>query len=97
MRTPRHVTIASEHSGGDFALWLRYISKWVGPAGHEFSDSEVSQIMSDPSITPFQKAIFSQAITPGTPTNDYVIKLRQPQHTRVQEIERRLLAGEQVY
>ena len=97
-RTLQYTILASEHSGGDFVLWLRYLSKWVNPSGHVFSQKEIDQIMSEKRITAFQKAILSEAITPGTPTNAYVSRLRAPrgQAERL-ELERRLRSGEHVY
>ena len=96
--TVQYTILASEHAGGDFVLWLRYLSKWVNPSGHVFSQKEIGQIMSEKRITAFQKAIFSEAITPGMPTNAYVIKLRAPRgQAEILEMERRLRSGEQVY
>lgn len=97
-QTVRYTILASEHSGGDFVLWLRYLSKWVNPSGHLFSAKDIVQIMQEKRITPFQKMILSEAITPGTPTNAYVVNLRTPRdEAEILETERRLLGGEQVY
>ena len=42
--------------------------------------------MAEKKITLFQKTIFSEAITPGTATNEYVVKLRQPRdHAEIKE------------
>ncbi|MCL2494474.1 MAG: hypothetical protein FWE98_02310 [Oscillospiraceae bacterium] len=97
-QTVRYTILASEHAGGDFVLWLRYLSKWVNPSGHIFSEKDIARIMQEKRITPFQKTILSEAITPGTPTNAYVVKLRTPRgKAEILEIERRLRDGEQVY
>ena len=94
----QYTLLASEHAGGDFVLWLRYLSKWVDPSGHVFSQTDIEQIMSEKRITAFQKMILSEAITPGTPTNVYVSKLRAPRgQAEILEKERRLRSGEQVY
>ena len=97
-QTVRYTILASGHSGGDFVLWLRYLSKWVNPSGHIFSAGDIAQIMREKRITQFQKAILSEAITPGTPTNAYVVKLRMPRDkAEILEIERRLRSGEEVF
>jgi len=96
--TVRYTVLASKHAGGDFVLWLRYLSKWVGPSGHIFSKRDMAQIMEEKRITEFQKAILDEAITPGTPTNEYVVRLRQPRdRAEILEMERRLRSGEQIY
>ena len=98
MKQLSYLIHASEHSGGDFVLWLRYLSKWVNKSGHIFSAEDLAQIMKENKITSFQKAILSEAITPGTPTHEYVVKLRTPcDKAEIREIERRLLSGEDVY
>ena len=74
----RYTILASEHSGGDLVLWLRYLSKWVNPSGHIFSEHDLAQIMKERRIRPAHKVIFAEALKPGTPTNEYVIKMRQP-------------------
>ncbi|MCL2531917.1 MAG: hypothetical protein FWE40_07150 [Oscillospiraceae bacterium] len=94
-QTPSYVRNAAAHAGGDFVLWLRYISKWVNPVGHDFTPEEVQTILHDEQLTAFQKAIFERAITPGTATNLYAVRLRQP--IDVREIERKLLSGELTY
>jgi len=97
-QTIQYTILASEHAGGDFVLWLRYLSKWVNSTGHIFSQKDIARIMREKKITPFQKMIFSEAITPGTPTNNYVVKQRLPRDkARILEIERRLRSGEDVY
>ena len=97
-QTVRYTILASEHSGGDFVLWLRYLSKWVNPSGHIFSAGDIAQIMGEKRITLFQKAILTEAITPGTPTNEFVVKLRAPRDkAEILEMERRLRSGEEVY
>jgi len=77
-QVPHYVQRAAEHAGGDFLLWLRYISKWVNPSGHIFTLEEVQAILHDEQLTLFQRTIFEQAITSGTATNRYAVKLRQP-------------------
>ena len=77
-QTVRYTIRASEHSGGDLVLWLRYLSKWVNPSGHIFSERDLAQIMRERRIRPAHKVIFTEALKPGTPTNEYVVKMRQP-------------------
>jgi len=90
----RYTILASEHSGEDFVLWLRYLRKWVNETGHIFSANDLAQIMKEKKIPPLQKVMLAEAITPGTPTNQYVIRLnRKVDYT---EITRRLLDGEEI-
>ena len=90
----RYIVRASEHSGTDLVLWLRYLSKWVDPSGTIFSERDIAQIMNEKRITSFQKVILSRAITPGTPTNEYVVKMRQPyDNSKILEMIERLKAG----
>jgi len=84
-QAPRYVQRAAEHAGGDFVLWLRYISKWVNPDGHIFTPEEVQAILHDEQLTLFQRTVFEQAIMLGTATNRYAVKLRQPVDLRVLE------------
>jgi len=77
-QTLRYTILASEHSGNDFVLWLRYLSKWVNPSGHIFSEQDIAQIMKEKRISPAHKVILREALKLGTPTNDYVVKMRQP-------------------
>jgi len=77
-RVVQAVIRASEHSGDDFVLWLRYLRKWVSITGHIFSEQEVVLILNEDRIRKFHRMMFSEAITPGTPTNRYVIWLNQP-------------------
>ena len=94
-QTVRYTIRASEHSGGDFVLWLRYLSKWVNPSGHIFSAGDIAQIMKEKRISPLQKVVLSRAITPGTPTNAYVIKMRQPyDNSKILEMIERSRANE---
>jgi len=94
----QYIILASEHAGSDFVLWLRYLSKWVDRSGHIFSSSDIAQIANEKKISPFQKTILLEAITPGTPTNEYIIKLREPRDkAEILAIERRLRNGEQFY
>jgi len=96
-QTVRYTILASEHSGADLVLWLRYLSKWVNPSGHIFSKRDLNQIMKEKRISYFQKELLSRAITPGTPTNAYVVKMRQPiDNSEILEIIRRFRAGEEV-
>ena len=75
-QTVRYTILASEHSGDDLVLW--YLSKWVDPSGHIFSDRDIAHIHREKRISPLQKVMFSESITPGIPTNKHVIKMRQP-------------------
>ena len=77
----QYAIFASEHSGDDFALWLRYLRKWVNKSGHIFSVQDVAEIMGEERIRPVHRTIFSEAITPGTPTNQYVTWLNEPVDT----------------
>jgi len=91
----RYTVLASEHSGDDLVLWLRYLSKWVNPSGHIFSDKDIEQIRREKKITPLQKIMLSEAITPGTPTNKHVVKMRQPiDVSDIQEMMERLAQNE---
>jgi len=93
-QTVRYTIRASEHSGVDLVLWLRYLSKWVDPSGNIFSERDIAQIMKEKRITPFQKVILSRAIIPGTPTNEFVVKMRQPyDNSKILEMIERLKAG----
>ena len=77
-QTVRYTILASEHSGVDLVLWLRYLSKWVNPSGHIFSEQDIDQIMKEKRIRPAHKVIFTEALKSGTPTNRYVVRMRQP-------------------
>jgi len=90
----RYTILASEHSGDDFVLWLRYLRKWVDESGHVFSAKDIAQIMKEKRISPLQKVMLSEAVTPGTPTNQYVIRLNGKVDNA--EIRRRLLSGEEI-
>ena len=77
-QTVRYTILASEHSGDDLVLWLRYLCKWVNPTGNIFSKSDIARIMKEKRINPLQKVMLSEAITPGTYTNRQVIQMNQP-------------------
>ena len=77
----RYMILASEHVGDDFVLWLRYLRKWVSKSGHIFSEQDAAAIMKENRIRPMHRVIFSEAITPGTATNQYVIWLNEPVDT----------------
>ena len=77
-QTVRYTILASEHAGVDLVLWLRYLSKWITPSGHIFSERDLAQIMKEKRIRQAHKVIFAEALKAGTPTNAYVIKMRQP-------------------
>lgn len=77
----RYALLASAHAGEDFVLWLRYLCKWVTPTGHIFTQEEAAAIMAEERIRPLHRTMFAEAITPGTPTNQYVIWLNSPVDT----------------
>jgi|GEM_PF-2269744 len=91
-QAPSYVRTAAVHAGGDFVLWLRYISKWVRPDGYDFTPEEMQAILHDEQLTLFQRAVFEQAFTPGTATNVYAVKLRQP--VDLQALERKWFGRE---
>ena len=94
-QTVSYIVRASEHAGNDLVLWLRYLSKWVNPSGHIFSDRDIAQIQGEEQISSMKKTVLAEAIKPGTPTNTYVIKLRQPyDNSKILEMIERLKAGE---
>ena len=76
-RVLRYTIAASEHSGGDLVLWLRYLGKWVDQSGHIFTKRDLIRIMKEKRIEPIHRVMLSEAIIHNTPTNRYVIRLNE--------------------
>ena len=75
MRTGYEYMIqASKQSQHDGDLWMRYLYKVIQDDDVKLSPGDVTRLLDNPILTPFQKVTLQDALTDGTHMHEHVIK-----------------------
>ena len=72
---------AAEHSRFNARHWLRYLRKEIVNGKVRLTAQEIDLLVNNDKLTMYQKISLKRAMTPGTPTYQFVKELNEPAKT----------------